>query len=56
MKQLLITTALLISIAGCNINESKEARIQKLETNSEQTASKLQELEQRVQALESNEK
>lgn len=54
MKQLLITTALLILCVGCNVNESKEGRIQKLEAQSQQTTTKLQELEQRIQTLESS--
>jgi TolA-binding protein len=54
MKQLLVITACMALFVGCNFNESKEARIQKLETQIEQTTNKLQELENRIQTLDSD--
>jgi hypothetical protein len=39
-------------IVGCNMNPSKEARIQLLETNMEQTLETIDELEDKVQTLE----
>jgi len=53
MKQLLVTTVLLIALVGCNVSENKEARIQNLESQSKQSVSKIQQLEQRIESLES---
>ena len=53
MKRVLIITALLLMVSGCNYNESKEARIQNLESQNERTATKLKQLEDRIQSLES---
>lgn len=53
MKKVAIGSLALLILTGCNANESKEGRIRKLETQSEQTAAALQELEKRIQALES---
>ena len=54
MKHLPVVTAFLILFVGCNMNENKEARIQKLEKLNEQTTTRLELLENRMQALESN--
>lgn len=54
MMRLLIATAVLVSFIGCNINESKEGRLQKLEAQSKQTAAKIQDLQQRIESLESH--
>lgn len=40
-------------LAGCNLNESKEARIRSLEAEIKQMKVESQELENRVQAIES---
>ncbi len=53
MKQLFLITTLLSMLAGCNKNESKEARIRKLEAEVQQATSELRDLEGRVQAIES---
>ena len=42
-----------VFLSGCNMNPSKEARIQKLETEIEQSLEKIEDLETRVGALES---
>lgn len=52
MKKLLIITALFAFFAGCNANESKEARLRKLEKEAVVTRRKLQDLEDSVQAVE----
>ena len=54
MKQILLVTCCLVMFAGCGMNENKEARIQKLETQSEQLTKKLELLENRIQSLEPN--
>ena len=54
MKRFLVTTTILISLAGCNFNENKEARIQKLETQMKRNSAQLQDLEKRIEVLELN--
>lgn len=51
MKNLLLIAACSLFLFGCNMNPSKEARIQKLETELEQTMSKIDGLEEKVQEL-----
>jgi predicted RNase H-like nuclease (RuvC/YqgF family) len=51
-KTVLIAT-LSVFLSGCNMNPSKEARIQKLETEIQQSQEKIEGLEIRVRALES---
>lgn len=52
MKKLFLTATLSVLFFGCNMNPSKEARIQDLETEMEQTMERISELEDRVQILE----
>jgi len=52
MKKTFLIAALSLVFFGCNINPSKEARIQKLETELQQTIEKVQKLETSVQRLE----
>ena len=56
MKKLLLTPAFLVMFVGCNVNESKEGRIRKLETQNEEMVDRLELLENRIQILESNSK
>jgi hypothetical protein len=53
MKRLLTVSGLVVFFAGCNVNESKEGRIQKIEEQNEQAAIRLQQLEARIQVIES---
>ena len=53
MKQLFVITAFLVLFVGCNVNENKEARIRKLETQIKHTTTRLEEFESRIQTLES---
>ncbi len=52
MKNLFLLSYLSMMILGCNMNPNKEARIQQLESELEQTIAKTDNLEKRVQALE----
>ena len=52
MKKLLLISTLTFFFAGCNMNPSKEARIQKLETEIQEVEDKLQQLEDKIQTLE----
>lgn len=52
MKKILLIAALSLFLVGCNMNPNKEARIQKLETEFQQTTAKIIELESKVQSLE----
>lgn len=52
MKKLLLLASLSLIIFGCNMNPSKETRIQQLESDREQTLKKIDKLEIRVQTLE----
>lgn len=54
MKHLLVIMGVLILFAGCNMNENKEARIKKLEKQHEQMVAQIEQLESRIQLLESN--
>jgi len=54
MKRLLATTALLVLFAGCNMNENKEGRIRKLETQNEKITDRIELLENRLEEIESN--
>ena len=53
MKKLFLLSFLSIIIFGCNMNPNKEARIQQLESEIEQTLEKVAELEKRLQSFES---
>jgi len=53
VRKTLFLCALFIFNAGCNVNESKEARIQKLESLHAQTKETIAELEARIVTLES---
>ncbi|MBT8236706.1 MAG: hypothetical protein KJO04_10980 [Bacteroidia bacterium] len=52
MKKLLLTATLSLLFLACNMNPSKEARIQNLETEMQQATERISELEDRVQTLE----
>ena len=52
MKKIFIITTFSLFLVGCNINPNKEARIQQLETEIQQTIDKINKLESNVQALE----
>ncbi len=53
MKKTLGIIAISMFCFGCNINPNKEARIQKLETEFQQSMEKINQLEKRVESLES---
>jgi len=52
MKKVLLIITIAGFFIGCKMNPSKEARIQKLETEIQMTIHKVNELESRVQTLE----
>ena len=52
MKKAFGILALSVFFMGCNINPSKEARIQKLETEIQQSIEKINQLEKRIETLE----
>ena len=52
MKKALLIITIASFFIGCNINPSKETRIQKLETEIQMTVNKVNELESKVQTLE----
>lgn len=52
MKKLFLLVFLSLIIFGCSMNPNKEARIQQLESDIEQTIKKIDNLESRVQTLE----
>jgi len=54
IKKTVLISSLLVFLSGCNMNPSKEARIQKLETEIQQSLEKIEDLEIRVQALETH--
>jgi len=56
IKKTVLIASLTVFLYGCNLNPSKEARIQKLETDIEQSLEKIGGLETRVQILESQNK
>ena len=53
MKKILLVVTLSFFFFGCNMNPNKEARLQKLETEIQQSNDKIKELENKVQTLES---
>ena len=53
MKRILGIIAISILFFGCNMNPNKEARIQKLETEIQQSMDRINQLEKRVATLES---
>lgn len=52
MKKIFIMASLSLFLFGCNMNPNKEARIQQLETEKQQTIEKINKLESSIQALE----
>jgi predicted nucleic acid-binding Zn-ribbon protein len=52
MKKLFLTATVSLYLIGCNMNPSKEARIQKLETEIQHAMDEIRALENRVQTLE----
>ncbi|MEM1328918.1 MAG: hypothetical protein AAGI23_23370 [Bacteroidota bacterium] len=52
MKKVLGIIAMSVLFVGCNMNPSKEARIQKLETEVQQSMEKINQLEERIETLE----
>lgn len=52
MKKGLVIVVISLLFIGCNMNPSKEARIQKLETEILQAIEKINQLENRVESLE----
>lgn len=52
MKKGLVILVVSILFIGCNMNPSKEARIQKLETEMLQSIEKINQLENKVKSLE----
>lgn len=52
MKKAALLTILSLFLLGCNMNPSKEARLQKLEAEIQQSMEKINTLEASVQALE----
>ena len=52
MKKALLITAFSFFFIGCNMNPSKEGRIQKLETEMLKVMNELEMLQSRVQTLE----
>ena len=53
IKKTVLIATLSVFLSGCNMNPSKEARIQKLEMEIQQSLEKIEDLETRVGALES---
>lgn len=53
IKKTVLIASLSVFLSGCNMNPSKEARIQKLEMEIQQSLEKIEDLETRVHALES---
>jgi len=54
MKNICLPIVLSLLICGCNINPSKEARVQKLETELQQSIDKINQLESKLKILEDN--
>lgn len=50
-KRIFLMTSFSLFLFGCNVNPSKEARIQKLETELQQTIDKVNTLETSLQSL-----
>jgi cell division protein FtsL len=51
-KKIFVILSVVVVFLGCNMNPSKEARIQKLETEILQSVEKINQLEKRVRDLE----
>lgn len=51
MKKAALLTILALFLLGCNMNPSKEARLQRLEAEMQQSMAKIETLETSVQAL-----
>lgn len=51
MKKVLLLAVFSFLLFGCNVNPSKEARLQKLETEIQQSMDKISALEKSVQML-----
>ena len=56
MRKAFLIIILSLLFFGCNMNPSKEARIQKLETEAQQTIDKIKNLERSLQKLEGENK
>ena len=54
MKRLVIASLAVAIFVGCNVNESKEGRIRKLESQVKQTTERLDQFEERLQDLEAH--
>lgn len=52
MQRVFFLSFLAVMLFGCNMNPNKEARIEQLETELEQSKEKIDVLESRIQALE----
>jgi len=52
MKKVLLIATFSLFLLGCNMNPSKEARIQKLESEMKNAIDKIETLEGRIQNLE----
>jgi len=52
MKKIFFIATFSLLLFGCNMNPSKEARIQKLETKIQETMDQVNKLEDKVQTLE----
>ena len=52
MKKTLIVITMSILVFGCNMNPSKETRIQKLESENQQLMQKVNQLEKKLEELE----
>jgi len=52
MKKIFLLLGCALFLFSCNMNPSKEARIQKLETEVQQTTDKISKLENRLEMLE----
>lgn len=56
MKNIFPLLVLSLMIAGCNMNPNKEARIQQLESQLEQTLIKIDQIENKIESLENSSK
>lgn len=54
MRRLVAVFGLCTVMAGCNPNENKEARIRRLESEADEHAAKIRQLEERLSQLEEN--
>ncbi len=53
MKKILVFLTISVLFIGCNLNPNKEARIQKIEAEILQSNEKINQLENRIESLES---